>query len=168
MNSVLKPSQVRFLFLRRRQLNLTWNSACLRMHSLVFGRFSCLLHSLSKISCFTARSREEETRNARRNSNRNPEWWGDYSQLVKIEKLEFLCISRYKLKLRFWLNLNTSVSCGTNSNPDFDLFWVCRWLQSPNYSGFRFAFRRAFRVSSSRERAVIHNNSLTSCQPVSS
>jgi len=49
----------------------------------------------------TARSREDETRNARRNENRNPKWWGDFSQLVKIEKLNFLGILRYKFELRF-------------------------------------------------------------------
>jgi len=31
--------------------------------------------------------------------NRNPEWWGDFSQLVEIEKLKFLSISRYKFKI---------------------------------------------------------------------
>jgi len=35
------------------------------------------------------------------NGNRNPEWWGDFSQLVKIEKIKFLGISRYKVELRF-------------------------------------------------------------------
>jgi len=64
----------------------------------------------------TARSVEDETRNDRRNANRNPEWWGVFSQLVEIEKLKFLCISRYKFKLRFWLNLNFFGSPGTNSN----------------------------------------------------
>jgi len=29
----------------------------------------------------TARSLEDETRNCKRRANRNPEWWGDYSQL---------------------------------------------------------------------------------------
>jgi len=29
----------------------------------------------------TARSMEDETRNAELNGNRNPEWWGDFSQL---------------------------------------------------------------------------------------
>ena len=67
----------------------------------------------------TTRSVEDQTPNARRNPNRNPEWWGDFSQLVEIEKLRFLRISRYKFKLRFWLNLNSSVSPGTNSNRDF-------------------------------------------------
>ena len=38
---------------------------------------------------------------ATRNANRNPEWWGDCSQLVKIEIIEFLGISRYKVELRF-------------------------------------------------------------------
>ena len=50
---------------------------------------------------YTARSVEDETPNARWNPYRNPEWWGDFSQLVEIEKLKFLCISRYKFKLRF-------------------------------------------------------------------
>jgi len=37
---------------------------------------------------------EDETvaQNGERNANRNPEWWGDYSQPVKIEKIK---ISRY-------------------------------------------------------------------------
>jgi len=35
----------------------------------------------------TARSVEDETRNAELNGSRNPEWWGDFSQLVKIEKI---------------------------------------------------------------------------------
>jgi len=46
----------------------------------------------------TDRSLVDETRNDRRNANRNPEWWGDFSQLVEIEKLKFI------------------VSRGTNSN----------------------------------------------------
>ena len=49
----------------------------------------------------TAHSVEDETRNAELNSNRNPECWGDLSQLVQIEKIKFLGISRYKVELRF-------------------------------------------------------------------
>ena len=49
----------------------------------------------------TPRSREDETRNEQQNANRNPETNGDFSQLVKIEKLKFLGISRYKFELRF-------------------------------------------------------------------
>jgi len=49
----------------------------------------------------TARSVEDETRNAELNGNRNPEWWGDFIQLVKIEKIKFLGILRYKVELRF-------------------------------------------------------------------
>jgi len=49
----------------------------------------------------TAGSVEDETRNAELNGNRNPEWWGDFRQLVKIEKIKFLGISRYKVELRF-------------------------------------------------------------------
>ena len=65
---------------------------------------------------YTARSVQDETRNAELNGNRNPEWWGDFSQLVKIEKIKFLGISRYKVELRFLLDLNSEVSRGTNSN----------------------------------------------------
>ena len=42
----------------------------------------------------TARSVEDEIRNAELNGNRNPECWGDFSQLVKIEKIKYLGISR--------------------------------------------------------------------------
>ena len=49
----------------------------------------------------TARSVKDETRNAEFNGNRNPEWWGDFSQLVKIEEIKFFGISRYKVELRF-------------------------------------------------------------------
>jgi len=35
------------------------------------------------IMAYTARSVEDETRNDRRNANRNPEWWGDFSQLSR-------------------------------------------------------------------------------------
>jgi len=62
----------------------------------------------------TARFVEVETRNAALNGNRNPEWWGDFGQLVKIEKIKFLGISRYKVELRFLLDLNSEISCGTN------------------------------------------------------
>jgi len=64
----------------------------------------------------TARSVEDETRNAELNGNRNPEWWGDFSQPIKIETIKLLGISRYKVELRFALDLNSEVSRGTNSN----------------------------------------------------
>jgi len=96
----------------------------------------------------TARS-VEETQNAGRNPNRNPEWWGDFSQL-EIEKLKFLRISRYKFRLKFWLNLNSSVSRYKFKS----WFWVWSWLKSSDHSGFRLGFRQAFGVSSSTERAV--------------
>jgi len=38
----------------------------------------------------TARSVEDETRNAEINGNQNPKCWGDFSQLVKIEEIKFL------------------------------------------------------------------------------
>jgi len=78
----------------------------------------------------------------RRNANRNPEWWGDLTQLVKIEKLKFLGISRYKFKLRFdWIWIPRA----SISRYKFKLrVWFCSWLKSPNHSGFRFAFRWPF------------------------
>ena len=59
------------------------------------------MESGPKIGPATARSVEDETRNVELNGNRNPEWWGDFSQLVKIEKIKFLGISLYKVELRF-------------------------------------------------------------------
>ena len=53
------------------------------------------------LTASTARSLEDETRNGERNANRIPEWWGDFGQLVKIEKIKFLGILRYKVELRF-------------------------------------------------------------------
>ena len=106
----------------------------------------------------TARSVEDETRNAALNGNRNPEWWGDFSQIVEIEKIKFLGISRYKVKLRFWLDLKCGLFCGTNSKWDFCLIWICSWLIYSHHSGFRLPFNSAFRVSSSTERAVLCNN----------
>jgi len=55
------------------------------------------------LKSFTARSVENETRNdvLNHDDNQNLERWGDFSQLVKIEEIEFLGISRYKVELRF-------------------------------------------------------------------
>ena len=49
----------------------------------------------------TPRSVEDETRDVEANGNRNTEWWGDFSQLVKMEQIKFLGISMYKVELRF-------------------------------------------------------------------
>jgi len=69
--------------------------------------------------------RGSETRNAELNGNQNPEWCGNFSQLVTIEIIKSLGISRYKVKLGFWLDLNSEVSCGTNSKWDFCLIRIC-------------------------------------------
>jgi len=84
------------------------------------------------------RSVEDETRNAELNANRNPEWWGDFSQLVKIEKIRFLGISRYKVEVRFWLDLNSKISCGTNSNWDFCWIWICSCQNLPTIQDFDY------------------------------
>ena len=44
------------------------------------------LDSQQTAPVYTARSLEDEPRNAERNTNRHSEWWGNFSQLVKIEK----------------------------------------------------------------------------------
>jgi len=70
------------------------------------------MHSVAKSR--TARSVEDETRNARRNAKRNPEWSSQVSfQTAHLKR-----------------------------DKNFD------------HRGFRLAFRRACRVSSSTERAV--------------
>jgi len=88
-----------------------------------------------------------DSKGPRRNANRNPEWWGDFSQLVKIVKLKFLGISRYKFELRFWSNLNSAVSCGTILNPHCGLVWIESWVKCLHNSGFGCAFWRAFRFA---------------------
>ena len=120
----------------------------------------CNVYHLKQFVSITARSVEDETRNAELNGNRNAEWWGKVSQLVKIERIKSLGISRYKGELRFWLDLSSEIFRGTNSNWDFCLIWICSWLKSPHHSGFRLPFNSAFRVSSSTERAVIPRNFL--------
>jgi len=58
----------------------------------------------------TASSVEDETQNSELNGNRNPERWGDFSQLVKSRKSDFL------------------VPHGTKSNWDFDWIWIPKCL----------------------------------------
>jgi len=64
-------------------------------------------------------------------------------------------MSQYKVELRFWWELNSEVSRGTNSDWDFCLIWICSWLKIPQHSGFRLPSNSAFLVSSSTERAVL-------------
>jgi len=111
-------------------------------------------HGKKFVWSHTIRSVEDETQNAELNGNRNPECWGDFSQLVQIEKIKYLGISQYKVELKFWLDLNSEVSRGTNSKWDFCWIWICSWLKSSHHSGFRLPFNSAFRVSSSTEWTV--------------
>ena len=62
----------------------------------------CIIETDHHMTPCTARSVKDETRNAELNGNRNSEWWGDFSQLVKIKKS------------------NLSESDGTKRNSDFD------------------------------------------------
>jgi len=52
-----------------------------------------------------------------------------------------------QIRIEIWLDLNSTVSCNTNSDWDFVLIWICSWLKSPDHSGFRFAFHWPFQVS---------------------
>ena len=52
---------------------------------------------------------EDETRNAELNGNRNPEWWGDFSQLqIQIkQKSQFEFVPRNISELKSNQNLNS-------------------------------------------------------------
>jgi len=56
----------------------------------LLGFKKILLSTFKNVTIFlevgTACSVEDETRNTELNGNKNPECWGDFSQLVKIEK----------------------------------------------------------------------------------
>ena len=59
----------------------------------------------------TARSVEDETRNAELNGNRNPEWWGDFSQLqIQIkQKCQFEFVPQDTLEFESNQNLNSTL-----------------------------------------------------------
>jgi len=95
-----------------------------------------------------------QTRNAWRNANRNPEWWGDFSRLqIQIQpKSGFEFVPRDTLEFKANQNLNSTLYREIPNDSIFSMF--TSWLKSSHHSGFRFAFLSRFRVSSSRERAV--------------
>jgi len=72
---------------------ITWNSNLVPLLEGLCTSNPCETASFLDTAC----SLEDETRNGERNANWNPEWLGDFSQLVKIEKIKFLGISRYKV-----------------------------------------------------------------------
>jgi len=59
----------------------------------------------------TARSVEDETRNAELNGNRNPEWWGDCSQLqLQIkQKSQSEFVPQDTSEFKFNQNLNPTL-----------------------------------------------------------
>jgi len=59
----------------------------------------------------TARFVEDETRNAELNGNRNPEWWGDFSQLyIQIkQKSQFEFVPRDTSEFKSNQNLNSTL-----------------------------------------------------------
>jgi len=58
-----------------------------------------------------ARSVEDETRNAEFNGNRNPEWWGDFSQLQiqTKQKSQIQFVPRDTSEIKSILNLYSSL-----------------------------------------------------------
>ena len=116
--------------------------------------------SNSNVMCLkstaVARSREDETRNACRNANRNPEWWGYLSQLqFQIKPKSIKCVPRDTEEFKFNQNINSSLYREIPRNLSVSI--LTSWIKFPHHSRFRFAFRRVFRVSSSREQAVLVN-----------
>ena len=69
---------------------------------------SYIIHSYIRV---TARSREDETRNGQRNANRNPEWWGDFSQLhIQIKaQSHFECVPRDTAEFKSNQNLSSNL-----------------------------------------------------------
>jgi len=59
----------------------------------------------------TARSVEDETRNAELNGNQNPAWWGDFSQLqIQIkQKSQFKFVPRDTSEFKSNQNLNSTL-----------------------------------------------------------
>ena len=72
----------------------------------------------------TARSMEDETRNAELNGNRNPEWWGDFSQLqIQIKPrsgFEFVPQDTLK-KFKFTQNLISNLYREIPTNLSFSI-----------------------------------------------
>ena len=62
-------------------------------------------------SHYTARTAEDETRNAEFNGNRNPEWWGDFSHLrIQIQqKSHFESVPRDTSEFESNQNLNSTL-----------------------------------------------------------
>jgi len=150
VTSLFQKESYEIVFLRSDSWIELWESSCTEQNfpdeiswirNEVKSGDTSVLKSNSWIE-LTARSLEDETRNAKLSDNWNPEWWGDFSQLVKIEKIKFLGISWYKVKLKRWFDLNSEVCCGTNSK--WDLVYLNLQMTKIHHSGFRLPFNSAF------------------------
>ena len=71
----------------------------------------------------TARSVEDETRNAELNGNRNPEWWGNFIQLqIQIkQKSQFKFVPRDTSEFKSNHNLNSTLYCEIPRNLIFSI-----------------------------------------------
>ena len=85
---------------------MTWNVQCVIKAPLI---------SLLDAACFTttctARSVEDEIRNAKLNGNRNPEWWGDFGHLqIQIKpKSQFEFVPQDTSRFKSNQNLNSTL-----------------------------------------------------------
>jgi len=61
-----------------------------------------------------------------------------------------MCTARY---IRIQNQPKSQFECVPRDTENIEFLILTSWLKSPHHSGFWFAFRRAFRVSSSFERA---------------
>ena len=129
---------------------------CHRLLPLVAAPFWFLrgVPSYEGLNLFAGQSEKWSTK-------RNPELWGDFSQLrvQNIPQSQFEFVPRDTEEFKFNQNLNSNLY---REIPRNLIEVLTGWLKFPLHSRFRFAFRWPFRVSSSRERAVGSTRTYTS------
>jgi len=116
----------------------------------------------------TARSPKKETRNGRRNWNRNPRWskfkslfkWAVWKETRGAHRNFRLSVPK-KMSLEMVVEIEIEILDGHHRSlfkwtcDDHRGFWFFLWKETcDDHHGFWFRFRRAFRVSFFRERAV--------------
>ena len=136
----------------------------------LFGRVECMSRLICSGTGCTARSLEDEIkksffRNIRWNANRNPEWWKDCSPLqIQIQpKSGFEFVPRDTEESKFDRNLNPNLYREIPTNLSFTI--LTSWLKFQHHSGFRFAFRPAFRVYGHSSSCLCLKMSLSAKEP---
>jgi len=128
---------------------MKWNAQLHTRYSPFRGRWKLLNYFLG-----SNKSNINQIRNAEWNGNRNPEWWGDFSQLqIQIKpKFQFQFVPQDISEFKSNQNLNSTLYREIPRNLIFSI--LTSWPKSPHHSGFRLPFNAAFRVSTSTKRAV--------------